>query len=57
MGNIKPWEALTIFCVEGTKLEPDDKTTKVFVNATGTADDADSIFPLQSKNAYAILCA
>ena len=26
-------------CVEDTKLELDDKTTKVFVNSTGTADD------------------
>ena len=26
-------------CIEDTKLELDDKTTKVFVNSTGTADD------------------
>ena len=29
-------------CVEDTKLELDDKTTKVFVNSTGTADDVSS---------------
>ena len=27
------------FCVEAKGLELDDKTTKVFVNSTGTADD------------------